>query len=244
MVWTAVHEVEGDIERIDITVVAVVDQRTSVLSYLHLQSHCHRFELCHALVDIFSRKTEFRCHDGRDDGILYRCIVDERDRETVFHTFIYIGNHAHALLLLDVLHIERSLRILERPAEFLALIVGIFGYHLVDNLVIAIIDYGLCIMEEDEFLPAFLLHGREVFLMRSTQIGQYGDGWLDDVTQGKHFAWHTDTCLENAHLGLLVHQPYRQWHTYLRVVTARTAGNKHAWREQLVKPLLDHGLAV
>ena len=53
-----------------------------------------------------------------------------------------------------------------------------------------------------------------------------------------------DTCLENAHLGLLIHQPYRQWHTYLRVVTARTAGNKHAWREQLVEPLLDHGLAV
>ena len=59
MVWTAVHEVEGDIERIDITVVAVVNQRTSVLSYLHLQSHCHWFELCHALVDILSRKTEF-----------------------------------------------------------------------------------------------------------------------------------------------------------------------------------------
>ena len=32
---------ESDIERVDITVVAVVNQRTSVLSYLHLQSHCH-----------------------------------------------------------------------------------------------------------------------------------------------------------------------------------------------------------
>ena len=93
----------------------------------------------------------------------------------------------------DSLYIERSLRILERPEEFLALIVGIFGYHLADNLVIAIIDYGLCIMEDDEFLPAFLLHGREVLLIGSTQIGQYGDGWLDDVTQGKQFARHTDT---------------------------------------------------
>ena len=159
MVWTAVHEVEGDIERVDITVVAVVDQRTSVLSYLHLQSHCHRFELCHALVDIFSRKTEFRCHDGRDDGILYRCIVDERDRETVFLTFLYIGNHPHALLLLDVLYIERSLRVLERPEEFLAFIVGIFGYHLVDNLVITIIADKIPATMPESFTFPVILEG-------------------------------------------------------------------------------------
>ena len=47
-------------------------------------------------------------------------VIQQRDRETVFLTLIYIGNHAHALLLLDVLHIERSLRVLERPEEFLA----------------------------------------------------------------------------------------------------------------------------
>ena len=41
--------------------------------------------------------------------------------------------------------------------EFVRAEGGIFGYHLVDNLVIAIIDYGLCVMEEDEFLPAFCL---------------------------------------------------------------------------------------
>ena len=52
-------------------------------------------------------------------------------------------------------------------------------------------------------------------------------GRKDSPKEGSYTTYHTDTCLENAHLGLLVHQPYRQWHTYLRVVTARTAGNKH-----------------
>ena len=88
MVWTAVHEVEGDIKRIDITVVAVVNQRTSVLSYLHLQSHCHRFELCHALVDIFSRRPSF---DATTAEMMAFCTdaSSMNGIETVFHTFIY-----------------------------------------------------------------------------------------------------------------------------------------------------------
>ena len=49
--------------------------------------------------------------------------------------------------------------------------------------------------------------GRRIYLQMYTCLLYTSDGWLDDVTQGKHFARHTDTCLENAHLGLLVHQP-------------------------------------
>ena len=229
MVRTTVHEVEGDVERIDVAVVAVVDEGATMLSHLHFQSHRHRFQFCHALVDVLGRNTELQSHHGTDDGVLDRCIIDERDGEAVHLTFIYIGDDAHALLLLDVLYIERSLRVLERPEEFFTLIVRIFSHHLGNQLVITIVNHGLCIMEEDEFFSALLLQGREVFLMGRTHIGQYGDGRLDDVAQGKHLARLTDTSLEHAHLGLLIHQPDRQWHTYLRIVTAWTAGDEHAW---------------
>ena len=228
MVWTAVHEVEGDVERIDIAVVAVVDKGATMLSHLHFQSHRHRFQFCHALVDILGRNTELRSHHGTDDGVLDRCIIDEWNGEAVNLTFIYIGDDAHVLLLLDVLHIERSLRVLERPEEFFSLVIRIFSHHLGNQFVIAIVNHGLCIMEEDKLFSALLLQGREVLLMGRTHIGEYGDSRLDDVTQGKHLARLTDTSLEHAHLGLLVHEPDRQWHTYLRIVTAWTAGDEHA----------------
>ena len=99
-------------------------------------------------------------------------------------------------------------------------------------------------MEEYEFLAALLLYRTEVFLMGSPETGQYGDGGLYDVAQGEHLAGLTDACLEYAHLCLLVHKPYGQGHTNLRIVTPRTACNEHSGREQLVQPLLDHGLAI
>ena len=215
-----------------------------MLPHLYLQSHRNRFEQCHTLVDILGRESELGSDSSTDDGVLDGSIIDKRNGEAILYTFIYIGDDAHALLLLNLLDIERSLRVLERPEEFLAFIIRIFSHHLGNYLIIAIINHGFSIMEEDELLTALLLQGREVLLMGRTHIGKNSDGRLDDVTESKHLARLTDTRLEDTYLGLLVHQPDRQWHTYLRIVTARAAGNEHAWREQLIEPLLDHRLAV
>ena len=43
MVGAAVHKVECDIQRVDIRVVRVVDQRASVLPFFHFQAHCYGF---------------------------------------------------------------------------------------------------------------------------------------------------------------------------------------------------------
>ena len=168
MVWTTIHEVESNVKRIDVAVVTVVDKSTSVLSHLHFQSHSHRFEFRHTLINILSRDSELRSHHSADDRVLDRSIIDEWDGETIHLTFIYIGDDAHALLLLDALDKERSLRILERPEEFFTFITRIFCHHLGNHLIISIINHGISIMEEDELLTALLLQGREVLLMGRT----------------------------------------------------------------------------
>ncbi len=80
--------------------------------------------------------------------------------------------------------------------------------------------------------------------MGNTEVREYGDRRLDDVAQGEHLTGLTDTCLEDADLRLIVHEPYRQRHTDLRVVGTRRACHEAVGREHLVQPLLDNGLAV
>ena len=80
--------------------------------------------------------------------------------------------------------------------------------------------------------------------MGSAEVRQYGNRRLDDVTQGKHLSGQTDAGLEDADLRLVVHEPYRQRHTDLRVIRTRRACHKAVGREYLVQPLLDDGLAV
>ena len=61
--------------------------------------------------------------------------------------------------------------------------------------------------------------------MSVTKVCQHGNGRLDDVTQCQHLAWLTDACLEDAHLGVVVHEPHREGHTNLRVIATRTASH-------------------
>ncbi len=72
---------------------------------------------------------------------------------------------------------------------------------------------------------------------------QHTDGGLDDVVQGRHLPGQTDACLKDGHTAALVQQPYRQRHTDLRVVAARGTGDAPT-PENLVQPLLHHGLAI
>ena len=51
------HEVEGNIQRVDIAVVGVVNKLTTMLAFLHLQAHGDRFQLSHALSQLLWRNT-------------------------------------------------------------------------------------------------------------------------------------------------------------------------------------------
>ena len=70
-------------------------------------------------------------------------------------------------------------------------------------------------------------HRLKVFLMGGTKIGDNANSGLYDVAQRLHLAGLAYACLEHSHLALLAQQPYREGHTYLRVVAARTARNCH-----------------
>ena len=80
--------------------------------------------------------------------------------------------------------------------------------------------------------------------MGRSQIGEHGDGGLNDVAQGSHLAFLTDARLEHADLRVTIEQPHRERYADLRIVTARTAGHHHPRREKLIEPLLDHRLTV
>ena len=64
MVGAAVHKVERNVERVDVRVVAIVYERASVLSFLHLQAHGHRLKQRHALRERVGRQSEMTSHHG------------------------------------------------------------------------------------------------------------------------------------------------------------------------------------
>ena len=112
------------------------------------------------------------------------------------------------------------------------------------DVVVGTVDHRLGVVHQFEFLHALLFHRTEVLLMGSPQTGEYTDGGRDDVAQGRHLTGLTDACLEDAHLGLFVQQPYGEGNAYLGVVAAGRAHNLLRGQEQLVEPLLDHRLTV
>ena len=90
MVRTAVHEVESNVERVDVRVVRVVDECASVLSFLHFQTHCYRFQILHALGQKLARESEVQCNDSCSDRVAHRSIVYERQIVFALITIIYI----------------------------------------------------------------------------------------------------------------------------------------------------------
>ena len=127
-------------------------------AFLHLQAHGDRLQLLHTLSELLGRDTDMQCYSSADDGVRDRRVVDERNRIAAFlTTFIYIVNRGRCFFLLDLLDIHRSLAVLQRPAQALALVVELPG-HLINNSVILVVHHGLCIVEEDEFLAALLFH--------------------------------------------------------------------------------------
>ena len=64
MVGTALHEVEGDVERCEVGVIRVVDKRTASLSVFYLKSHGNRLKRQHTLLKLLWCNSKMKCHHG------------------------------------------------------------------------------------------------------------------------------------------------------------------------------------
>ncbi len=206
MIGSTGHEVESNVEGVDIGIIAVVDERAPVLARFHLQSHGHRLKALHAVGQLLGRESQIQGHGSTADGVLHRGVVDERQFVAALYTFIYIYHLRRRIALDDIFDEKGSLGVGARPGDALALefMAGYAGRH--DSIVLAI-DSHLSIMEEFELLFAFRFHRGEVLLMGITYVGEHGDGRLNDVAQCQHLSRHTDTRLEESHLGLFVEEP-------------------------------------
>lgn len=101
VVGATVHEVECDVERVDVGVVGVVDKRATMLPLFHLQAHGHLLYALHAPVEFVRRDTNAQRHNGANDGITNGSVINERDGIPIFlATFIYIGDSGSTLFLL------------------------------------------------------------------------------------------------------------------------------------------------
>ena len=93
MVGTTVHEVEGDVERVDVGVVRVVDESAAVATFLDLETHGDGLKFAHALTELVGIDTEAQGNDGGDDSILNAGVVDERDGETADNILRVVARH-------------------------------------------------------------------------------------------------------------------------------------------------------
>ena len=111
-VWPPIHEVESDVQRIDIRIITIVDQRATSYSLFDLQTHCHRFKVSHPLGYNILRQMEIQTNSKAMDRILDRSIVHKRYIKTavitqvrildmcgVVHTFHLTHEQRHSVVL-------------------------------------------------------------------------------------------------------------------------------------------------
>ena len=115
------------------------------------------------------------------------------------------------------------------------------GAHILVRLVLN--DYGAT-PEQAHLLGAFLLQGLKLRRTLRTNKGHHADGRTDNLLQFIHFARSRNSGLKDTQFGILVHLPYGERHTYLRVIRTGRARDAEVIFEQFVQPLLHHGLAM
>ena len=99
-IGTATHKVERDVERVDIAVITVVDERAAVVAVLHLKAHGNRLKTLHLLGDDILRNHHVKTYAQAVEGILDRCIIYERNGEVAVGSDISVRDVRLVLLLL------------------------------------------------------------------------------------------------------------------------------------------------
>ena len=119
---TTLHEIEGNIKRVDITIVRVVDEQTTALSFLDLQTHGNRFEFGHAVGQLAGCQSDAQCYGRTGDCIFDRSLVDERNRIGILLTLPDIGDTGRLSFVLNAFHEKGHLLVTLRPRNLLSLI--------------------------------------------------------------------------------------------------------------------------
>ena len=65
----ATHEVEGNVEGVDVGVVGVVDERAAVVAFLHLQTHGNWLKVGHTVGKLLGGEAESQRGDGYGEGV-------------------------------------------------------------------------------------------------------------------------------------------------------------------------------
>ena len=82
-------------------------------------------------------------------------------------------------------------------------------YAVGDKYIIAVVNDRFTVVEQSEFLQAFLCRGDKVFLMCFTYIRNDTDGRGNDRAKVFHLVRLRNTCLENTQCILFAHLPDR-----------------------------------
>ena len=190
-VGTTLHEVECDVERMDVGIVAVVDKCATVASIFHFEAHGYGFEMLHALADVVDWQMETHASGETSDGILDGGIVDERYGELSEDIVDGEFHGGVCVFLLDGADddggIARTCVLVGVPCDALYA----FGHHLgttCNSVVAHVDDSRAAVLEQLEFLRTLDVVGQEVLLMRLPDVGDDGCGWSDDALQSFHFA--------------------------------------------------------
>ena len=69
VVGAATHEVEGNVEGVDVGVVGVVDERAAVVAFLHLQTHGNWLKVGHTVGKLLGGEAESQRGDGYGEGV-------------------------------------------------------------------------------------------------------------------------------------------------------------------------------
>ena len=214
VVRAAIHEIEGNIQRVDIRIVRVVDQRTATNTLLHFQAHGNRFQLRHTGIQILGTHTQIERYSRTSERALNRRLVDKGQMVGAARTFISIGDTGLTGFCGNISNKQRCRLIFTAPPYLLSFITRTTD-AAADCVIVTIVSNHLGSMEELELLHAFFLHRTEVTLVSGSQIGQYTDGGLDDIVQRRHLIWFADTGFEKSHLRLFIQQPNRERYAYL-----------------------------
>ena len=78
------QEIEGNVERREIGIVSIIDERQPTHPRFHLKTHCHRLKLWHPRCKLFNRYPQLQRNNCRVNGIFDGGFVCERDEKLVF----------------------------------------------------------------------------------------------------------------------------------------------------------------
>ena len=220
------HEVESYRQRVEVHTVAVVDEQTVVDAFAHLEAHCHRRQRAATGGDFLPvvAKVEhqrYAMHSVLDGGTVYERYLDGSYR------LAFVADVEDCRMLFDDGFVQLHHVFVRRaPGEAVqtvqALLLGDDGMYVA---VVEAVDEHLAMGEELQLFGNFLMPCKEVLVVGLTYVGEDAYGWLYDIAQGLHLAGLGDTGLEDRHIVVARHLPYRQGDADLGVVAFGACGN-------------------